>query len=90
MTNHATSLVALLLCQAGLLGYVGLTSSAVYNEEGHLASGLVHLRSGSFSAFAVNPPLPRMVAALPLAFLDTKPLEPYTIGDGVGTLIRQR
>ena len=42
--------------------------SYVYNENGRIASGLIHLRSGDYSHFQVNPPLPDKVGALP-AFL---------------------
>jgi len=42
--------------------------SYVYNENGRLASGLIRLRTGDYSVFHVNPPLPDMVGALP-AFL---------------------
>lgn len=60
--------VVLLVLQAGLLVPIGWVYSPVYNEEGHLASGIIHLRIGEFSACRVNPPLIRSVAALPLVF----------------------
>ncbi len=42
--------------------------SYVYNENGRIASGLIRIKTGDYSVFHVNPPLPDMVGALP-AFL---------------------
>jgi hypothetical protein len=78
--NGRLSLALVVLFQAALLGYGGFVSSCVYNEEGHIASGLVHVRSGSFSTFTVNPPLSRFVAALPLAHLNIRTFAPYSAG----------
>ena len=41
--------------------------SATYDEPGHLAAGLAIWRDGRFDAYAVNPPLPRLIASLPVA-----------------------
>jgi hypothetical protein len=45
--------------------------SYVYNENGRLASGLIHLKTGDFSIFHVNPPLPDSVGAVPSFFAKT-------------------
>jgi len=36
------------------------------DESAHLPSGWYHLSTGRMEAYRVNPPLPRMIAALPL------------------------
>ena len=64
--------VALLSTHALLLGWIASCHSPVFNEAGHLASGLYHLQSGRFDLFRVNPPLPRTIAALPLVLSGCK------------------
>jgi hypothetical protein len=59
--------VALLSVHATLLAWSARCHSPVFNEAGHLASGLYHLQTGRFELFRVNPPLVRMIAALPVA-----------------------
>jgi hypothetical protein len=46
--------------------------SSVYNEYGRLASGQIHIKSGDFLAFHVNPPLPNMVGALPSVVMNAE------------------
>ena len=36
------------------------------DESAHIPAGLYHLETGRMGAYRVNPPLPRMLAALPL------------------------
>ncbi len=36
------------------------------DEVGHVASGISHWQTGTFAAYRVNPPLPRMLAVLPI------------------------
>lgn len=58
-------IAGLLLSHLGLLlGNIWLHSSTGY-EQMHLASGIVAWRTGRFQAYSVNPPLVRLVAALP-------------------------
>lgn len=58
------------------LGVVLILENAIWHsptslEARHLAAGLAHLRHGDFSLCRVNPPVVRLVAALPAAvFLD--------------------
>jgi hypothetical protein len=66
------SRAVVLWCAAGLLlGHVGLLLGNIWlhSEAGyegmHLASGMAAWRTGSFDAYRVNPPLVRLVAALP-------------------------
>lgn len=48
--------------------------SATFNEPGHLAAGVACWNSGAYHLYSVNPPLPRMVATIPLIFLDSDEL----------------
>jgi hypothetical protein len=73
-------LVLMLLAQAGLLAYNVFACSCTYDEPAHIGTGLLNVRSGDFSAYAVNPPLSRVVAALPLSCLSAKSDEPYSAG----------
>lgn len=44
--------------------------SPTFNEAGHIPAGLAHWKFQRFDLYRVNPPLPRMVAALPILFCD--------------------
>lgn len=59
-------LLGLQLC---LLGWGGCRHSPTYDEVAHLPAGLSHWELGDFRLFRVNPPLVRMVAALPVWLL---------------------
>ncbi len=74
LRRSATGLavVALLTLHAGLLGWIGLRNSPGLDEAAHLSAGLSHWKLGSFELYPVNPPLVRMIAALPLCFLDVE------------------
>lgn len=56
----------LLLVQAAFL------DSPTFDEVGHLPAGLSHWRFANFDAYRVNPPLVRMVAALPVLIAGPK------------------
>lgn len=56
----------LLLLQAGLLAWGATQQSPMMDEMSHLAAGLSHWSLGRFEAYAVNPPLVRLVATLPV------------------------
>jgi dolichyl-phosphate-mannose-protein mannosyltransferase len=56
---------ALLVIQAGLLGWIGWTTSPTLDEVGHLPAGLYVWRLGRFDVYRVNPPLVRTLAATP-------------------------
>jgi hypothetical protein len=64
------AVVALLSLHAGLLGWIGLRNSPGLDEVAHLSAGLSHWKLGRFELYRVNPPLVRMIAAVPLLFLD--------------------
>jgi hypothetical protein len=59
----------LLAAHAGLLGYSAWCHSPLFNEAGHLASGLYTWQTGRFELFRVNPPLVRTIAAAPVALI---------------------
>ena len=55
----------------------------VIDESGHLAAGLSHWQTGVFRAYWVNPPVPRMLATLPIA-LDGPVLDYISLYDVPG------
>ncbi len=67
--NHritSTVVASLLIIHATLLAYSATRHSPTLLEPAFLASGLSHWEYGRFELFRVNPPLVRMVAALPV------------------------
>lgn len=62
-------IAGLLCCHVALLGWSAVTHSPVVPEVNHLPAGLSHLYLGRFELFRVNPPLVRMVAALPVTLM---------------------
>lgn len=63
----------LLAIQAGLLAWSGWRHSPTLNEPGHLAAGIGHWQYGRFELYRVNPPLVRMIAALPVLAAGVEP-----------------
>ena len=61
---------AVVLVHTTLLVYAAYSTSPVVDEPGHLASGIHHWRTGTFRLYSVNPPLVRMVAALPVLAME--------------------
>lgn len=57
---------------ATALGFNALTFSATVDEPGHLAAGIAYWRLARFHVYRVNPPLIRLIAAIP-AVLDGAP-----------------
>jgi len=57
---------ALLVIHTGLLAYSAYVHSPTLNEPAHLVAGLSYWRFGRFDVYNVNPPLVKMVAALPV------------------------
>jgi hypothetical protein len=56
----------LLAAHAGLLAWGGYIHSPTFDETGYLPSGIYHWKYGRFALANVNPPLVRLVAALPV------------------------
>ncbi len=49
-----------------LLAYAAFRDSPTYDEAVHLPAGVSHWQFGRYELYRVNPPLVRMVAALPV------------------------
>ncbi|WP_186774701.1 hypothetical protein [Allorhodopirellula solitaria] len=60
------ALVALGLAALTLWGLQVVRSGWCNDEAAHIPAGLYHLETGRMDAYRVNPPLPRMIAAIPL------------------------
>lgn len=60
------AVVLLLAIQTGLLAYSAYVHSPTLNEPGHLVAGLSYWKFGRFDVYNVNPPLVKLVAALPV------------------------
>jgi len=66
-------LIALLTIHAGLLAWAATRHSPTSNEVCHLPAGISHWQFGRFELYRVNPPLVRMVAALPVLAVGAEP-----------------
>ena len=60
------AIVAIMTAHALLLGYGASVHTPTFNEIGHVPAALCHWQYRQFELYRVNPPLPRMVATLPL------------------------
>src|SRR5262249_44461409 len=60
----------LLAIQATLLLDSARRDCVVVDESAHVPAGLSHWYTGSFTLYKVNPPLPRMLAVLPILLPD--------------------
>jgi hypothetical protein len=60
----------LLTCDAGLLCWTALQQSPTLNEPAHLVAGLSNWRFRVFSLYNANPPLVRVIAAIPVLSAD--------------------
>ena len=61
-----------LAVHAALLAYSATVHSPVNGEAPAIASGVYSWTQGKFDLFRVNPPLSRMIAAIPVVLLDPK------------------
>ncbi len=66
ITPIGLSVVALLVVHCGLLAWAASLHSPTLNEPGHLAAGITNWKFGRFDVYRVNPPLVRMLAAIPV------------------------
>ena len=70
VTNHPrlVRVIVLLLLgtQTGLIAWIGLRTTPTVDEVGHLPAGLMVYELGRFDGYKVNPPLVKLVAALPV------------------------
>lgn len=62
----AALVCAILIAHALLVGFNGYAHGPCWDELGHLPAGLSHWYFGQFDLYRVNPPLVRMVAAIPV------------------------
>jgi hypothetical protein len=60
----------LLSVQVALLSHGCCQNAAVVDETSHIAAGVSHWQTGTHSMYRVNPPLPRMLAVLPVLFAE--------------------
>lgn len=63
------SVVALLTLHAGLISRIAATNAPMFDEVAHLPVGLIHWQTSTFDLYRVNPPLMRMICAIPLLLL---------------------
>lgn len=68
---HGLVVCILLLHLSTVVGQL-CTNAALIDEPRHLIAGARHLQYGRYDIYRVNPPLPRMIAALSLACSSTK------------------
>jgi 4-amino-4-deoxy-L-arabinose transferase-like glycosyltransferase len=67
MLNRQRAILMILLgCHSMLLAYNAWWMSPTLDEPAHLVAGLSHWQRADFSLYRVNPPLVRLVAALPV------------------------
>lgn len=76
------AVTCLLVLHAGLLAWSALRQSPTVDEWGHLAAGMMHWSEGRYDGYRVNPPLVRMVAALPV--LSSWPDDPTSVPPASG------
>jgi 4-amino-4-deoxy-L-arabinose transferase-like glycosyltransferase len=62
----------ILLLQTALLADCARRLSPTFDEPGHLVAGVANLKLGRFEVYRVNPPLTRMIAALPVLAVGAK------------------
>jgi len=60
------AVTAVVLTHFAALIYGAAVHSPTYNEPAHLAAGISYWQLGRFDVYAVNPPLVRLVAAVPV------------------------
>lgn len=70
--RQALFVLVLLAIQAGLLGYSATRHSPTHLEPAFLASGIANWQLGRFELYCANPPLVRMVAAVPVLAIGFK------------------
>lgn len=63
-------MLGLLAFHTGLLAWGALVHSPTLNEPGHLVAGVSYWQFGRFDVYRVNPPLVRLVAALPVVLAE--------------------
>lgn len=68
--KYEMMLVACCLAHVILLTISARVNSVTNNEPAHLVAGLSNLEFGRYELYSVNPPLTRLIAAIPVAFAE--------------------
>ena len=68
--NVRRGLIALFVVHIGLVSYSAVCHSPTQDEIAHLPAGISILKFGDFSVYRVNPPLVRLVAAIPVLLVE--------------------
>lgn len=81
-------LVGCMLCLAILIQCLYMSTN--HDEAAHLVGGLTIWESGNFELYNVNPPLPRLIATIPIAFfcdpeVDWKLFDDHIVRNEVGS-----
>jgi 4-amino-4-deoxy-L-arabinose transferase-like glycosyltransferase len=71
-SRRALLVGALLASHATMLAWGAFCHSPAWDEVGHLPAGLSHWKLGRIDLYRVNPPLVRMIAALPVLACDAQ------------------
>ncbi|PQO28413.1 hypothetical protein C5Y96_16125 [Blastopirellula marina] len=77
MVCHRAILASLLLIHVTLVAWLCYYNAPVFHEVPHLSAGIHHWRTLRFDLYRVNPPLPRMLAAIPVLVTQSPSLESY-------------
>lgn len=67
LTPKRVGIVVILALHMAMLGWSSTCHSALSDEVAHLVAGLSNWDLGRFRLYSVNPPLVRMIAAIPVA-----------------------
>lgn len=70
--NRHRIAASILALHALMLAWLAARHSPTIHEMAHLPAGICHWQYGTFELYRVNPPLPRMVAALPVLLCQAK------------------
>lgn len=65
-TAWSVAVALVLVIHGGLLAWSATVHSPNANEPSHLAAGISHWEFGQFDLYRVNPPLVRLIAAIPV------------------------
>ncbi len=66
------AIAVLISAQATILTWAAYIHSATVDEPAHLVAGIGHWQQRRFDLYRVNPPLTRLIAALPIHFVGTE------------------
>lgn len=70
--TYGRAVAVLLLIHLAMLGWIAAWNAPVCDEVGHLTAGLYEWKFGHFFMYRVNPPLVKLVAAIPAALGNPK------------------